>query len=383
MKSDAFGDPRIAALMSEVSAEPQGPRRMLLLEQAINIADSLGDPKAGWNLRQRLMNDAEMSGHGDRTIVAITWCLAMADRFPDLFRVQEVLWQFKWVVTTASCMSAVPREAALGVVDEMQDRFAKAGWGMRAVHHKRMCVYWSLGDLPEVQRCLELWQATPRDRGADCLACERDQMVEVRVLLDQTQRAIREARPLVEERQSCSHVPQRTFNKIVFPLWSLGRHKEALEMQRRGVKATRHGLEYLGSAATHMLFAACAGHIDEAGSILQRRLPECAKATDEVHRVEFLQHAAATIHALRILGHETLEHLHALRVLQIPEPTTRLDLWEAHLTALARDLGDRFDRRGGNSFRADSFKGLLAKAAQAPQIAAQAAQLAPLTPGRH
>lgn len=376
MIRDARTDPRLAAILSEVAAHQEGPRRMFLLEQAINIADTLGDLQAGWDLRIRLMSDAEMSGYCDRTVVALSWCLAMADRRPDTFDVDEVLWQLKWVASTAVCMSAVPRDAVIGVMNEMETRFMKAGWGMRAVHHKRMNLFWSLGDIEQVPKHLELWQSVPRDRGSDCLACERDQMIEIRILLGQGERAIREAKPLIENRQGCSHVPQRTYNKLVFPLWKLGRFKEAMEMQRRGVKATKNGLEYLWPSANHMLFAACTDQHEQAAEILARRLPDCDKAPDELSRLEFYQHAVASIRAMRTLGHETAEALAAVRAGQMPEPTPRLDLWEAHLTARAGELAERFDRRGGNTYRARCMAELLATAAMAPEMAGRAQSMA-------
>lgn len=350
---------------------------MFLFEQAINIADALGDLKTGWELRIQLMNDAEMSGYGDRTIVALAWCLGLADKHPDEFHAKDVLWQLKWVVPNSVCYANIPRRTIMLMLDELETRYRKAGWGMRAVHHKRMSVHWELGDLDEVQKYMSLWQAAPRDAGSDCLACERDQVVELHTLFGEHEQAIRAAKPLIQERQACSHVPQRTYHKLLFPSWALGRYKEALELQRKGLKATRSGLEYMRSSSRHALFAACIGNSGDALAILERRLPDSDLTPEEDTRLEFQINAAATLRALRNLGHSVGNPLQAVRATDIPFPTTDLRVWEEHLISKATSLASRFDARAGNSYRAGRLKQALELADQAPIMSKQAASIAP------
>lgn len=368
-------DPRLSALLSEAYSQSSGPRRMFLLEQAINVADALGDVKSGWDLRLRMINDAEMSGFGDRTIVAVAWCLGVSDRDPQTFPIERVLWQLKWVVLNAVDYATVPRRAIMGVLDELESRYRAAGWGMRAVYHKRMSAHWALGDLDQVRHFERLWQAAPRDTGSDCLACERDQLIELRLQFGEAERAVRDARPLIEERQSCSHVPQRTYCRLTFSNWALGRHVQAMEMQRRGVKATREGLEYLVQSVQHALFAACTGAHQTALTLLERRLRDIERATAETSRLIGYQCAASTIRALRLLGHDSAETLQPVKLAWMESQTADLATWEAALLERARSLGERFDARAGNTYRADELRAFLALAERAPEMAKVAAGL--------
>src|SRR5437868_5986567 len=74
------------------------PAKVAILEQAVQLADSLGDASESFDIRQQLIEAATFGGMEDRALVAFSWCLAQSDKDPDRFPEEDLLWKYKWIL---------------------------------------------------------------------------------------------------------------------------------------------------------------------------------------------------------------------------------------------------------------------------------------------
>jgi hypothetical protein len=164
----------VQAMFDEADALPECAAQSAILERIAARCESLGDLHSAWNVRCRILG-SKASYHDlkfENIFMNLAWCLAVSDADPVEFSPSPVLWQYKWVATSAPDYAAVSRDVLERIVTDLDERFIRAGWGRRAGLMKRMELYQTLGEYDRAMEVAREWRAVPRDRGADCPACE-------------------------------------------------------------------------------------------------------------------------------------------------------------------------------------------------------------------
>ena len=137
---------QIDALLAEAKGISRTPAAVVLLEQAVAIADSHNDRQQGFAVRRELIEEACFTGRPDLEIVAFSWCLALCDREPELFKEEDLLWQYKWVLDNLTGFPQVSRAQIEEMTQDMMARFDRAGAGHRAVFKIRREMAMTMGD---------------------------------------------------------------------------------------------------------------------------------------------------------------------------------------------------------------------------------------------
>src|SRR5262245_33567715 len=125
---------RIDELVSEAEDLESGPAQVALFEQAVQLADLHQNIPAGFETRMRLIDAAMVAGQPQLMLVAFSWCLSQCDRFPEEFNGEALLWKHRWVVFSLPLFPQVSREQILASLEDMTQRYRRAGSTLRAVH---------------------------------------------------------------------------------------------------------------------------------------------------------------------------------------------------------------------------------------------------------
>src|SRR4051794_23677366 len=88
---------RAEELYDKACGLPNSATKVALLEEAVQLADSISDVDMGFRMRDELMSAADFSGRPDIMLVHFAWCLAQYDRDPASFDLFGLLWKYKWV----------------------------------------------------------------------------------------------------------------------------------------------------------------------------------------------------------------------------------------------------------------------------------------------
>ena len=298
-------DPDVQALLDEADALPSCAAQNSIWERAAARSEALGDMHTAWDTRCSILSSSSL--HNDpkfeTLFMNLAWCLAVSDADPTEFNPSPVLWQYKWVASSAPSYASIARGILERIISDMDERFVRAGWGRRAGLMKRMELHQSLGELEQAELVSRQWRSTPRDRGSDCPACEADQYARLLVDRGMDELAIRECRSIIRGTLSCSTVPHSTFGMLLMPLLRLGRHTEAKDLYDRGrrlVFVMESGLCRM--ATPYILYAAITGRTHEAVSMLRSVIGESAGIRSNQGRLDCFGDLASALACLADRG---------------------------------------------------------------------------------
>mgnify|MGYP000594083809 CR=1 FL=1 len=352
-------DPSVQAMLDEARMLPDCAARDALLHRAASAAETFGDLDTAWSARCRILEST--SSHSaprfETLFLCLAWCFGVSDAEPDRFPASSLLWQYKWVTTAAPEYASIPRPVLERIVDDLDDRFVKNGWGRRAGFHKRMELWSSFG---EHQRALELmpqWRSTPRDRGSDCNACEISYTSWLLVNLGQDEEALREARPITRGRLSCAAVPHSTFGWLLLPLVRLGRFDEAESLYERGRRLVASLDDGACTLIVPYLFhAAFMGHVEHALTMLRIHMPHAVSLKSDWDRTNWFGRIGVAVEFLHQSGIETLD---LPRIGGLVEESEVGTLALAHrCLAIARKHAEALDQRNGNHYNVNRLASL-------------------------
>ena len=328
---------------------PEGsPVRLELLEQAVRLADSLGDVEAGWDARDALMEAATMGGHPEKTLVAFGWSLAQFDRLGDQYGWDEedLLWKYKWVINSLWNFPSITAAQIEAAFTDFQARLERAGYGPRTLYYFRWIYQSSRGDSSASEHWRTQWSHAKRDDISDCSACEASFLVDYQ--RDQPKEALEAAKLILNGRLRCAEVPHVTLAAVLEPMLRSGEFEEAVRTHLRGYKMIRDNQEFLISAGQHMAFLAYTHNLPAATKLFERHLPWALETADLNRRYSFYVDALALLRRLRDAGqsHMQLQVPQTFAVQASPDGLEIAAL-EAYLLSEATAIAAAFDARNG------------------------------------
>lgn len=342
---------KVKTLIDRSFDHPEGDEKIMMLEEAVRLADTMSDVKLQYQAREAFIEAAYFGGVPEKALVAYAWCLAQFDRNPEQFWEWRILWRYKWMVNVICDFPQISREQIYEMLDDMERRFRRAGYGLRAVYKYRYRMEKFFGNREEAIRLYHLAEQTGKDDLSDCNACEADGRVNFSLYCGEDESALRLAESLINGREKCRTVPHRTYSKLLVPLLRLGRREDAWQYHMRGysmIKNERGMLDYLSE---HFIFLSLYGDLKGAARILETHYSWTEKNTDVYERFVFYRGAWLMLDKAMEAGKKTLR-LRMPRSFPLYDAeheydTARLKEW---FEARARELAAKFDARAGNDY---------------------------------
>ena len=340
--------PRIEEIRGQAVRLPHGSARLALLEEAVRLADSLGDVDLAYDLRHLLCETATFSGRSDVLLVAFSWCIAQHDRAPGRFSDFLLLWRYKWVVGNVVAFPEVPLPRILQLLEDMERRYREAGSSMHATWKLRRDLYRHMGDRARASEAHARFRKARRDRFSDCIACVAYDDCVYHSSHRRWTRALEAAAPVLDGRLACMEQPHITYGRVLIPYLRLGRLDEARDAHRRGYALVKGKPQFVSQQAEHLVFESLVGDPSRAKGMLERHLPDALNAVGGMEPLDFLM--AARTWTDRMLG-RGVGRL-KLRLPAGPPPpdasgASDLERLGGWFLEQARGIADRFDARNG------------------------------------
>jgi hypothetical protein len=279
---------QIAELQDKAQGLPYGPARLALLEEAVQLADSVKDVDLAFSARQELMEAATFSGRPDIMLVAFSWCLAQYDRNPEQFNRDDMLWKYKWVITNAFGFPEISRPRLEELLADMERRYREAGSTLNGVSMVRRELHEHFGEWQQAQAAHAEFRKRRRDSLSDCPACVAGNTCRYYSRQRQWGRAVQAAQPVLHNRLTCAEEPHYTLASVLRPLFHLGRLEEAKTYQRWGYRLVRSANHFVRHQADHLRFLVLIGDLAQAKRLLERHLPGVLQIVTVDERFEFL-----------------------------------------------------------------------------------------------
>jgi hypothetical protein len=330
----------------------EGDERVAVAEEAVRLADRLGELKVCFLARQELVDAAFWGGAPEKALVTYSWLLAQFDRNPGMFDESSLLWTYKWIVNSVCDFPQISKQKIYEMLDDMARRYVEAGRGLRVVeqHRYRAERFW--GNREEAVRLYHAAAQMPSDDLSNCPACEVDERVSFHVYMEDYERGLEEARPILEGGMSCRTVPHRTLSRFLVPLLRLGRRDEAREFHLRGYPLVEGDKGLLTYVCDHLIYLSLVGEDGKAADLLGSHYHFAERTTDLYHRYLFRRAAW--------LFSETAAERGGPAPVRLRMPST-FPLFDegglydprrlaAHFKRAAFDLAAKFDARNGNDY---------------------------------
>ncbi|HEX8068997.1 MAG TPA: hypothetical protein VF546_03535 [Pyrinomonadaceae bacterium] len=345
---------QMRALLREADALEPGETQTALVEEAVRLADTYGTIREQLETREELIHAGTFGGAYDKALVAYSWCLAQYDRHPhasSLVDTYKLLWRYKWIMANIAGFPQVTRAQLDEMLADMERRYRAAGYGLRPVWSARYRVAKVCGDRELAFEAYNTMRAMSRDLLSDCAACDLDEQVTFHIWSGKHAQALSLAERLLSGGLRCATVPQRTYARVLWPLFRLGRYDDAAYYHLKGYRLITGSRDWVDEYADHMLFLALTDNLDRAVALFARHLRFALKAVNQKDKFLFLRAAWFLCARLAAKGRATLK-LRLPRAFPAYErtglyETARLAAW---LEAETRAIAARFDERDGNDY---------------------------------
>ncbi|HEY3962957.1 MAG TPA: hypothetical protein VGM05_00245 [Planctomycetaceae bacterium] len=341
-----------------------GPVKVAMLEEALRVAEMLGDDDLTQNARDSLVEAAIFGGRSDLALVTFSRCLAYSDAHPEEGDSHSLLWQYKWIAGTLDEFPQITRQQIDQTLHDLELRATKAGYSTYAMETLRWAMAIGMGDLEAARAAYAQFEQADRDGLGDCRACVEDMRVKYFAFADEPENALQAADPILKKRLRCKEIPHRTYGRVLMPLFRLGRLEEAAEFHRKGYRLIQRNPEFLSQIANHLQFLSLTANTAQALKIVSLNLPFAITAVPG-RKFDFLVVASFALLFAAEQGTKTIKSLLPSSVPFFREngqyPVRELQI---ELHKLAEDLASQLDRRNGNPScrrRLDELPSLLAQ----------------------
>jgi tetratricopeptide (TPR) repeat protein len=357
----------IKELLDQIDETPAGPEEYAMTQRAVAMAVEAGAEELEYQARIRLTSAASYNGDTDAMLSSFAWCLAKYDSDPDRFPADmpwddnTLMWQYKWMPHALDRSPAFPLEQTEALLDDMEERYRRAGLGMSAVVAERFSHAWVTGQIDEAKRLRAVLEATPRDSHSDCEACSRSGLLAFAVRIGEDELALSLIDEIVENGYSCAEEPEYALARSLVCKLRAGRFDDAKASHTRSYRLARSNPDNLAIVADNLTFCAITGNQVRALDILERHLPWLThNPLDDSARLTWLTAVGLTLESLERIGEAGQVIRGAARpeiaeALKLEgEPTSELGWTATDLAAKVRAAADKlaaaFDARNGNTF---------------------------------
>jgi hypothetical protein len=341
---------QVAELRAQARDLPHGPAQNALLEEAVQLADSVNDVELAYRVRTELIEAVTFSGRPDIMLVAFSWCLAQYDRNPERFDRSEILWKYKWVTSSAGKFPEISRPRLEELLADMERRYREAGSTMHAVSLLRRTLMAHFGEWQRARAANAAFRKRRRDFLSDCPACVASANCDYYRRQRQWARALQAAQPVLGGRLTCAEEPQLTFSRVLRPLFQLGRLEEAKTYQRQGYRLIGRAHHFVREHAEHLQFMVLIGEMTQAKRMLERHLPAALAIVTDDDRFEFLLAARLWAECLARRGTRSLK-VRLPKELPAPDAdgSSNVSALGESFAAKSQEIARRFDARNGTS----------------------------------
>ncbi|HEX8819174.1 MAG TPA: hypothetical protein VF794_04560 [Archangium sp.] len=349
---------QVKTLLGRAERLDPGEAKVMALEEAARLADAHGDVPLAYEVRDALIDAATFGGFPDRALVAFAWCRGQQQKDPERFSPEQLLWKQKWVVGRLDEFPHISRKQIQGALDDVEQCFAKAGAGQRAVLKLRYQAARDMGD-PAADTLWAKWVEAPRDHLTDCRACELDDELDHHLDRGEYAVVLEKARPLLEGRNACAEVPHLTLGSVLYPLFKLGRLEQARDSHLRGYTLVQRNREFLATLGEHLEFLTLTANVARGMMLFGRHLGWALEHASHRDRFTFYSASLALLERALVEGRERVQlPLPLTFTLYVPEGAYETRTLRDWLAAQAEGIAAKFDTRNGT----DRFHQLLTRA---------------------
>lgn len=136
--------------------------RIMLLKQAIHIADANNDMDWGFDLRMDLIHNEQFTAHSRESFPAFAWILNAYDSAPELYSEEDILNEYKWMAAVSYNNLNVSKVQIEAILEDFRSRCIACGMSSREYYNIKSNLSLFMGSKEDARKYLDL-----RDKEAE------------------------------------------------------------------------------------------------------------------------------------------------------------------------------------------------------------------------
>lgn len=339
---------QIQKIMVKVEEHDSPDDKIKLLKEAVSIADAHNDLEWGFDIRLEIMEEEFHTAHDNESFSAFAWLLNACDEHPDLFDEDELMWNYKWMISAARNNSGISMEQFNTIVEDFKVRLQRNGYNLRTyyaqLHYMQL---FQLRNLEKAKELLDMRNKESRDGMSDCRACELDDDVTMAAELGNTDKAMELSKDLFSGKLSCAHVPYITYCTLLGHFHEHKDMEKALDIFNKAeaaLLAMENDSSQIGNISTMIHFLT--DYDKERAWEYFAKYIHWSLECDEKSKLDI---STYVLPLLKQGGTKTLDVNAAMPWYRADGNYNTDELYNYYL-AQATDLAKRFDTRNGNSY---------------------------------
>lgn len=357
---------QIKKLLKQADDMYWSPEERALIDEALGLAQRIGDEKLEYKIRMRLTSSACMTGDTDAELSSFAWCLAKHDQdpkaFPESVKSHSLMWQFKWMIDALDGSPVFSLAQCDAMLDDMEAHYRRAGLGMSGVVGCRLSHAWSIGDLDQARELRTRLAEIPRDDYSDCEACTASQLAGLADELGEEELALELLDRIIDEDLSCADEPEGALASMLLTMLGNGRTEQARESHLRSYRMARHNPDNISIVADNLVFCAVTGNAARGLAMVERHIGWLAHdSLNQAGAFDMLCAIGAVLDAVVRTGHgdQIVRGAGSPRLVRFfgeREGAWTAEDLAAAVWAAAATLGEAFDKRNGNTYVSDQIR---------------------------
>ncbi len=225
----------IYELHDEICNMPFNQARLEKALKAVCIAEDLKNEDMIYHCKCLVGYTSIFTRDYEHLFDSFLWCLDFFNEYHENFDrddASQFLWLYKYVLDSVHEYVHLDRHKIITLLDVYSSQLKKFDFSQRTYWYYRSIIYVGLGWTKELGGTLAKWKEYSRDEMSDCEACEVSNMVSMLCRLNEFEKAVDEASPVIVGKLSCEEEPQRIMSELLFPLLELNRVQEMHKYQK-------------------------------------------------------------------------------------------------------------------------------------------------------
>lgn len=293
-------------LWLEADDLPDGLPKVKLLERAVREADMAGWEEGAVDIRMDLMTAAVFSGASERLLAAFSWCLGKTDEHPERYSDHDLLWQYKWAISSAQHFPGISLPQVRQMLDDFSQRLRKHGYSLRPAVGLQMRLEQEIGNLDSAAVLAKQAMSLERDEMADCEACEINHQVALYCERGEHEDAMRTAEPLLAGRLTCAEIPHETYPELLISALRQNDLELAKRLHIKGYRLIYRGSDFLRALGMNAIYLARVRDSKKGLDLIQKHIDWALESLEASSRQGFFTGALALCRTALKTGAATL-----------------------------------------------------------------------------
>ena len=329
----------------------EGEPRIKALASAIEEADKNGDNYWRLYFRHDYIHESIFHGDNFKAIIQFPEYLKLFDEHPEFEEDMspDMMWTFKNVLENMHEYYQISRAEIEKYFEEFKKRSEKYGESLRTYYMKK-CRFYLYIDKNLAKEAYKKFHKFPRTANSDCLACEMNFDMDCALELDDEEKALKIAKPILDGKRTCAEIPHCTYAELAKYYIYHDNLNEALYYanlcERLVLDEPETFLEKIG----FLLEVYSVVNLQHGWNIFKHTIPEFVNCKNPAMRLAF---ARGAYRVLKALGEQT-EFLLNSNLKTLPVPKSK-EGWETkavcdYFYQIAKDMSEKLDTRNGSYY---------------------------------